>query len=105
MPAPSGPSRRSGSPTRRGSRAHCGRRGCGTFSVEPVTWEIVFDSLDDFLDVGMNGNPIPRQLSAALTQEQFTQVRHILDGMLRERSGGETGAVLHAHMQIGRGTV
>lgn len=32
-------------------------------------------------------------------------VRQVLDGMLRERSGGEAGAVLRASMRIGRGTV
>lgn len=79
--------------------------GLREVSIEPATWELRFDSVDDFLDVGMNGNPIPRKLSAGLTDEQVAQVRHVLDGMLRERSGGEAGAVLRAKMLIGRGTV
>ena len=74
-------------------------------SVESVSWEFEVGTVDELLEVAMNGNPIPRQLSAGLTQDQLGQVRQVLDGMLRERSGGRAGAVLHATMLLGRGTV
>lgn len=79
--------------------------GLRDVSVTPVTWETRFDSVDDFLAFGMHGNPIPKQLSARLSDEQSAEVRQIIDGMLRERSGGEAGATLRNSMRIGRGTV
>lgn len=73
--------------------------------VETATWEMAFDSVDHLLDMFLGSNPIAGQLTAGLTDEQFGQVRHVLDGMLRERSGGGPGAVLRCEMRIGRGTV
>lgn len=78
--------------------------GLHEVSVEPILWEIEVGTVDEFLGVAMHGNPIPRQLSAGFSEEQLGQVRQVLDGMLRERSGGRAGAVLTAHMQLGRGT-
>jgi len=74
-------------------------------TVDVVTWETTFDSVDHFLDVIMSSNPIAGQLTAQLSAEQRDQLEQVLDGMLRERSGGQTGAVLRSQVNIGRGTV
>lgn len=74
-------------------------------TVDTVTWETTFESVDHFLDVIMPSNPIAGQLTERLTDEQWDQVRQVLDGMLRERSGGQAGAVLRSEVNIGRGTV
>lgn len=74
-------------------------------TVDVVNWETTFESVDHFLDVIMPSNPIAGQLTAHLTAEQWDQVRQVLDGMLRERSGGQAGAVLRSQVNIGRGTV
>lgn len=50
-------------------------------------------------------NPLAVQITAALTPAQITDTREVLDGMLRERSGGSPSAVLTAAMNIGTGTV
>lgn len=74
-------------------------------TVDTVTWETTFESVDHFLDVIMPSNPIAGQLTEHLTDAQWDQVTQVLDGMLRERSGGQTGAVLRSQVNIGRGTV
>ena len=55
-------------------------------------------------NVFTSSNPIGAQLVGGLTPEQRTDVWQVLDGMLRERSGGGPGAVLHADINIGTGT-
>jgi len=52
----------------------------------------------------MGGNPIPGILVADLTDEQRTDIIRVLDGMIRERSGGSGPAVLTAPLNIGVGT-
>ncbi len=52
----------------------------------------------------LGGNPIPGMLVAELTDEQCTDVIKVLDGMVRERSGGNGPAVLTAPVNIGIGT-
>lgn len=74
-------------------------------TVDVTTWETTFESVEHFLDAVMSSNPIAGQLTARLTGEQWDQVRHVLDGMLRERAGGQAGAVLRSQVNIGRGTV
>lgn len=71
--------------------------------VETAIWETPFESADDFLATVLSSNPIARQLTADLTDESLGQLRQVLDGMLRERSGGGPGAVLRTEMRIGRG--
>ena len=78
--------------------------GLQRVEVEPVTWEMAFDSAAHLMDMILSSNPIARQLTADVTDQQFDQVREVLDGMLRERSGGSPGAVLTARMNIGIGT-
>lgn len=71
--------------------------------VDTAVWEMPFRTTEDFLATVLASNPIAGQLAAALTGEQLDQLRQVLDGMLRERSGGGPGAVLHTEMRIGRG--
>jgi ubiquinone/menaquinone biosynthesis C-methylase UbiE len=73
-------------------------------AVEPTTWDMDFDSAAQLWDMATSSNPIAAQLVAGLTAEQRTEVQAVLDGMLRERSGGKPGAVLHAAVNIGTGT-
>lgn len=79
--------------------------GLRDVSIEPVTWETTFGSVDELLDMVMSGNPLAGQLAGGLSGDQRDQVRHVLDGMLRERSGGQAGATLDARLHVGRGTV
>jgi ubiquinone/menaquinone biosynthesis C-methylase UbiE len=63
-----------------------------------------FGSGQEMWDWVLNGNPIPGMLVADLTEEQQVRLRQVLDGMLRERSGGNGPAVLTNPVNIGIGT-
>lgn len=84
---------------------HLQAAGLRDTRVATATWDMAFDSADHLLDMVLTSNPIAGQLTSGMSDDQFAQVRAVLDGMLRERSGGEPGAVLHAEMRIGHGTV
>ena len=86
-------------------RASLENAGLVDVTVEPATWQLVIDDADHLLDTLLAGNPIVGELTAGVTEAQFAEVRAILDGMLRERSGGAPGAVLEAGMHVGTGTV
>jgi ubiquinone/menaquinone biosynthesis C-methylase UbiE len=72
--------------------------------VETVTWDTTFRSATHFWDVVTSGKPIAVQLTGDLTDDQRADVRHVLDGMLRQRSGGTPEAALRTEMNIGIGT-
>jgi SAM-dependent methyltransferase len=55
-------------------------------------------------DWTLGGNPIPSMLVADLTDRQREEIIQVLDGMVRERSGGSGPAVLTAPLNIGVGT-
>jgi hypothetical protein len=55
-------------------------------------------------DWTMGGNPIPGLLVADLSDRQRTDIIRVLDGMVRERSGGDGATVLTAPLNIGVGT-
>lgn len=52
----------------------------------------------------LGGNPIAGRIVGDLTDEEQATMRHVLDGMLRERSAGKGPAVLTAPLNIGVGT-
>jgi SAM-dependent methyltransferase len=52
----------------------------------------------------LGGNPIPGMLVADLTDEQRADIIQVLDGMVRERSGGNGLALLTAPLNIGVST-
>ncbi|MGH3986822.1 MAG: class I SAM-dependent methyltransferase [Pseudonocardiaceae bacterium] len=55
-------------------------------------------------DWTIGSNPIPGMLVADLTDRQRQDIIRVLDGMVRERSGGNGAAVLTAPLNIGVGT-
>jgi ubiquinone/menaquinone biosynthesis C-methylase UbiE len=52
----------------------------------------------------LGGNPIPGMLVSDFTDWQRADIIRVLDGMVRERSGGSGSAVLTAPLNIGVGT-
>jgi ubiquinone/menaquinone biosynthesis C-methylase UbiE len=78
--------------------------GLKDVTVETVTEKLEFRSGQHMWDWVMNGNPIAGMLVAHLSEEQKADVRRVLDGMLRERSGGNGAAVLTNPVHIGIGT-
>jgi hypothetical protein len=52
----------------------------------------------------MGSNPIAGRLIADLTTGESVEVQQVIDGMLRERSGGGGSAVLSHPVHIGIGT-
>jgi SAM-dependent methyltransferase len=55
-------------------------------------------------DWTIGGNPIPGMLVAELTDRQREDIIRVLDGIVRERSGGKGPGVLTAPLNIGVGT-
>ncbi|MBB4929988.1 ubiquinone/menaquinone biosynthesis C-methylase UbiE [Lipingzhangella halophila] len=78
--------------------------GLTAVRTETATWEGRFRSASHYWDTVTSSNPIAVQLISGLTAEQRDSVLRVLDGMLRERSGGDPGAVLHNDITIGIGT-
>lgn len=76
----------------------------GDVSIDGFTWEMPFASAADFLEAFTSANPAFGQMVAALSDEHRTRVRQVLDGMLRERSGGGPRAVLSTEVNIATGT-
>lgn len=85
-------------------RQELGDAGLTDVRVETITWQMEFTSATHFLDWVPSSNPIGAGLVAGLTEEQKSSVQQVLDGMLRERSGGYPGAVLNTEINIGIGT-
>jgi ubiquinone/menaquinone biosynthesis C-methylase UbiE len=73
-------------------------------TVEPVTFGLDVPSPAHLWGLVMNSNPMGRMLIADLTEDQRTEVRAVLAGMLRERSSGNAGAVLTMDVNIGIAT-
>lgn len=71
--------------------------------VDAATWEKTFTSADQFWNTITSGHPIVVQLTRDLTSEQRTDVKQVLEGMFRERSGGAPNAVISTEMNIGIG--
>jgi Methylase involved in ubiquinone/menaquinone biosynthesis len=78
--------------------------GLRNVTVETVTEKLEFVSGQHMWDWVLNSNPIAGMLVADLTEEEKADVRTVLDGMLRERSGGDGAAVLTNPVHIGVGT-
>jgi ubiquinone/menaquinone biosynthesis C-methylase UbiE len=72
--------------------------------IERTAERPAFASGQEMWDWVLNGNPIPGMLVADLTEDQQARIRQVLDGMLREHSGGNGPAVLTNAVHIGIGT-
>lgn len=79
--------------------------GLREVTVDTITWETAFDSVQHLWRMFTASNPIGAQLVAGLSDAQRAEVTHVLEGMLRERSAGAPGALLRAEVNIGTGTV
>lgn len=77
--------------------------GLKDVQVDTAAWEVEFDSAQHLWDMVVHSNPIAVQLTAGLDDDQVSEVQRVLDGMLRERSGGAPSAVLHGATNIGTG--
>lgn len=89
-------------PVLRGRLADAGLHGV---EVESIRWEHTIDSVQHLWNMFTSSNPIGAHLVADLSEAHRADVKEVLDGMLRERSGGSPGAVLHADINLGTGTV
>jgi ubiquinone/menaquinone biosynthesis C-methylase UbiE len=78
--------------------------GLKDVTVATVTEKLEFRSGQAFWNWVLYSNPIAGLLTAHLTPEQKTDMRQILDGMLRERSGHNGPAILTNPVHIGIGT-
>ncbi|MGH9151373.1 MAG: class I SAM-dependent methyltransferase [Acidimicrobiales bacterium] len=72
--------------------------------VEARTWHMHFSSGEHLWNVVTSSTPNWAALTAHLAAGRAGAVQQVLDGMLRERSGGGPGAVLDAGVNIGIGT-
>jgi ubiquinone/menaquinone biosynthesis C-methylase UbiE len=72
--------------------------------VERTAERPAFASGQEMWDWVLNGNPIPGMIVQDFTDEQRERLRQVLDGMLRERSGGNGPVVLTNAVNIGIGT-
>lgn len=71
--------------------------------VELASWNMEFHSGTDMWDFVTNSNPLGAGMVADLTQRQRAAVQEALEGMLRQRSGGNGPAVLTNVVNIGIG--
>ncbi len=80
--------------------------GLKDVGVERTAERPTFSSGQEMWDWVLCGNPIPGTVIADLnlTEEQQARLRQILDGMLRERAGGDGRAVLTNAVNVGVGT-
>jgi ubiquinone/menaquinone biosynthesis C-methylase UbiE len=79
--------------------------GLNDVTVDTTHEEIVeFRSGQAMWDWVLSSNPIAGMIVGELTDEQQATMRQVLDGMLRERSGGSGPAVLTAPLNVGVGT-
>ena len=78
--------------------------GLSDVAVEPVVWSTPFESATHLWQVAKASNPIGAQLVGGLTEAQESDAVRVLDGMLRERSGGSPDALLHTAINVGTGT-
>jgi ubiquinone/menaquinone biosynthesis C-methylase UbiE len=80
------------------------RAGLKDIRVETVVQQMEFHSGKHMWDWVVNSNPLAAMLVADLTGQQKAAVQEALDGMLRERSGGNGAAILTDPNHIGIGT-
>lgn len=80
------------------------KAGLKEVRVEAASERPRFESGDDLWNWTYYGNPIGEMVVGGLREEQRSTIRQVLDGMLRERSGGSGPTVLTNAVHIGIGT-
>lgn len=85
-------------------RAALAAAGLKDIRVETVVQQMAFRSGSHMWDWVVNSNPLAAMLVAGLAPEQEREIQTVLDGMLRERSGGQGPAILTDPNHIGIGT-
>lgn len=78
--------------------------GLRDIRIDTVTETLEFASGERMWDWVVNSNPIGAGLVADLSERQCVAVREALDGLLRDRSGGDRIAVLTNQVHIAVGT-
>ncbi|MGA8852482.1 MAG: methyltransferase domain-containing protein [Aeromicrobium sp.] len=78
--------------------------GLTMVEIETTPWNMTFESARHYWDATTSSNPIAAQMTAGLSAQRRDDVLQVLDGMLRERSGGHSEAVLRNVMTIGTGS-
>lgn len=86
-------------------RAKLTGAGLTDVTVEPAVWDLPVHSAGHLWDLVLSSNPLGAAMVADLTDEQTAEARRVLDGMLRDRSGGTPETVLHVAVNVGVGTV
>jgi len=84
-------------------RGRLAEAGLRRVSVETLAWDAPVESEAALWRSVKASNPIAARLAAGLTDQQRAEARRVLDGMLRERSGGAPGAVLRMEINLGVG--
>lgn len=79
--------------------------GLREVEVLPLRADMRIDSGEHLWNVFISSNPLASHLVSGITKEQRGEVVEVLDGMLSARSGDSAGAVLHADITLGVGTV
>jgi ubiquinone/menaquinone biosynthesis C-methylase UbiE len=80
------------------------RAGLRDVRVEQTNHAMAYESGEHMWNQVTTSNPIGAMLVADLTDEQGASAQRALDGMLRQRSGGNGPATLNAAVNIGIGT-
>ncbi len=78
--------------------------GLKDVKVEPASERPRFRSGDEMWNWIYYGNPISEMVVGDLTEEQRSTIRQVLDGIVRERFGGDGRALLTNAVNIGIGT-
>ena len=77
--------------------------GLKDVQIHPTTEELEFGSTEALWNWITSSNPIGAGMVAGLSEAQRSEVRAVLDGMLRERAQGSGAAVLTSPVNIGIG--
>jgi ubiquinone/menaquinone biosynthesis C-methylase UbiE len=85
-------------------RARLSAAGLCDIRVDTQLYEMVeFRDGDECWNWMRNGNPVVGMILSEISDESQKMVREVLHGMIRERAGGATNAVLTAPLTIGWG--
>lgn len=77
--------------------------GLRNVQVKPIVHELSFHSGDEMWNWVTSSNPIATEMISGLNDQQRTEVRQVLDKIIRERSGDRDIAFLETAVNIGIG--